>query len=554
MCYNVLTMYIDVCKYKRGDKNYKRTLLRRGYRREGKVKHETIANLSHLPDEEIEALRIALKMKGDLVALKNFAEGKFKSGKMVGAVAALYQVANRLGITNALGPGRNARLVLWLILARLIDQGSRLSAVRLAKNHTACEILGLEPFTEDDLYAAMDWLYENQEKIEEKLFRSREGKSSNLFLYDVSSSYVEGEKNELADWGYNRDGKKGKKQVVYGLLTDEEGEPIAIEVFRGNTKDNETVQNQITRLKERFGCKHFTIVGDKGMIKSAQIEQILGEELHFITSITKGQIRSLLHEGILQLEFFEETLCEVEDSENGVRYILRRNPRRAGEIKKGRESKIQSIGKKVEKANLYLREHPRAKAETQVKNLNEYVKKLRMDKMVRVEFDDRLNLQVDESAIAEAGSLDGCYVIKTDLPVVVAGKELVHRRYKSLSEVEWGFRTAKTGYLEARPIYVRKAGRTSAHLFVVMLAYKIERYLRSAWSDLNMTVEEGVSTLSSITSSIIIIGEKKVVRVPVPDKRCCALLERIEVTLPKVLPYLEADVATRKKLQKHRKG
>jgi len=562
-------MYIDICKYKRGNKQYKRTLLRRGYRDpvDGRVRHETIANLSQFSDQEIESLKIALNMKGDLAQLKRLAEGEFTNGKMVGAVAALYQVASRLDIPKSLGVSRDARRVLWLAFARLIDQGSRLSAVRLAENHAVCEILGMEPFDESDLYSAMDWLASNQAKVEKKLFdalqskkaRAKAGtKTPGLFLYDVSSSYFEGQKNELAAYGYNRNGKKGKMQVVYGLLTDEDGEPIAIEPFAGNTKDNGTLQNQVNRLKERFGCESITLVGDKGMIKSAQIEDLERVGFHYITGITKPQIRELLRIGTLQMELFDETLCEVEDIKDSggrVRYVLRRNPHRAEQTEKTRLSKIESIREKTRKANIYLSEHPRSKVETQLKHLNEYVKKLKLDRWISLETSEtkkELSLQIDNDGLREACKLDGCYVIKTDLPCESADKELVHRRYKALSLVEWAFRTKKTGYLEVRPIYVRKKERTYAHLFIVMLAYKIERHLREAWRDLNLTVEEGIRTLAGITSMVITIGEDKIVRVPQPNQHCQDLLERIDVTLPNALPYMDQNVATRKKLNKQR--
>lgn len=554
-------MYVDDCKYSRGDKAYRRVLLREGYRENGKVKHRTIANISHCSNDEIEAVKIALKMKKNLPVLEKLANGDYTNGKMVGAVVAIYKIASRLGIQKVLGYLRSAVLVLWLVIARLIDQGSRLSAVRLAGNHAACEVLGLDTFNEDDLYDAMDWLYDHKEAIEQRLFRrwqkdhAEEG-VNHIFLYDVTSSYLEGKQNELADFGYNRDQKKGKKQVVYGLLTDVDGDPIAIEAFKGNTKDNKTLKSQIDRLKERFGCEHITIVGDKGMIKSTRIDELQETGFHYITSITKAQIRGLVNRGLLQMELFDDALCEVEDPEDGVRYILRRNPFRVAEIAQMRQSKEVSIQKKIDKANQYLKEHPRAKLSTQEKNLNAALRRYKMDKYAKIEVDTtkrQLQLRVDTDLLSEASQLDGCYVIKTDLPNEVVSKELVHERYKALSEVESAFRIKKTN-LDARPIYVRKKERTIAHLFIVMLAYKIERYFRAAWSGLDLTAHEGITTLSRITSNVITIGEEKIVRVPQPDKECKALLDRIDVILPEILPYSEVTVATRKKLMERRKN
>ena len=336
-------MYIDDCKFKRNNKPYRRVLLRESYREKGKVKHKTIASITHCSDEEIEAIRIALKYKKNIAHLENLKNGKSTNGKIVGAVSAIYQIAHRLGIANILGKTKIGLFILWLVIARIIDQGSRLSAVRLARIHAGCEIIGIEYINEDKLYDAMDWLYVNRETIKKKLFKKWEesknkDRKKNVFLYDITSSYVEGDKNELAMFGYNRDKKKGKKQVVYGLLTDEDGEPLSIEVFPGNTKDNNTVSSQLEKIKKKFGCQYITFVGDKGMLKGAQIKEINEENFYYITSITKPQIEALLNQNVIQLGLFDEKLFELEkeiedkdkDKESKrIRYICRRNPYRA---------------------------------------------------------------------------------------------------------------------------------------------------------------------------------------------------------------------------------
>jgi len=407
----------------------------------------------------------------------------------------------------------------------------------------------------------MDWLCENQPRIEDRLFKHQkkmnpEKSSSTFYLYDVSSSYFEGECNELAAWGYNRDGKKGKRQVVFGLLADEDGEPVSIEVFNGNTRDPETVEAQIEKLKERFGCKHLALVGDKGMIRGPRITTIGEAKLNYITSITKAEIRTLLKEEVLQLELFDVDVCEVIETRSGIRYILRRNPTRAREIANSRQSKIESVEKKIAKANLYLKEHARAMTATQVKNLNPYIKKLRIDKFITICEDEStrsVSLQVDEEKMREAGKLDGCYAIKTDLPTKAADAKTVHKRYKDLALVEKSFRTMKS-ILEVRPIFVRKANRTRAHFFVAMLAYKIERFLRKSWADLDITVSEGIKLLSTITSLVLTIGDQRIVRVPKPNPRCLQLLSRINVVLPEILPCKEVYLDTIKKLNQCRKS
>jgi Transposase len=245
-----------------------------------------------------------------------------------------------------LGKGQEAKLALWLVFAAVIAQGSRLSAVRLAKQHAVCDILDLKAFNEDHLYGALDWLAERQSAVEEALFThhySEPGKAPTLYLYDVTSSYFEGEHNELADYGYNRDGKRGKKQIVIGLMTDEYGWPLCVEVFKGNTQDSQTVVAQIDKLVKRFGVKRVAFVGDRGMIKSAQIEHLTKEDFYYITAITKPQVESLIKQGVFQLTMFEDALVEVEMDE--LRYILKRNPVRAAEIAATRNSKLKRLKK-----------------------------------------------------------------------------------------------------------------------------------------------------------------------------------------------------------------
>ena len=237
--------------------NYTRYLLRESYREDSKVKHPTIANISSCSQEEIEAIRLALKNKNDLAALTSVSEDiSVFQGLSIGALWVLLEIAKRIGIVDALGSSREDKLALWQIIARVIDQGSRLSSVRLASSHAACDVLGLDAFNEDHLYQNLDWLCENQQQIENKQFvQADPDNNSNLFFYDVTSSYLEGMQNELAEFGYNRDGKKGKKQIVIGLLCDGTGRPLSIEVFTGNTQDPKTFASQIRKVSERFGKK-----------------------------------------------------------------------------------------------------------------------------------------------------------------------------------------------------------------------------------------------------------------------------------------------------------
>ena len=470
-------------------KIYQSVLLRESYREDGKVKNRTIANLSRCKPGEIAAIKLALKYKDRLSELGSLKESvSLQEGPSIGAVWTVYQIAKRKGIEKALGKDFAGQLAMWQVIARVIEQGSRLSAVRLAQTHAACDVLDIRRgFDENDLYENLKWLADNQEVIERKLFSMRRKKAKpEIFLYDVTSSYLEGTKNHFGEYGYNRDRKRGKQQIVIGLLCDEFGEPVSTEVFAGNTKDPQTFTCQVKKAAERFGCERVTFVGDRGMIKIPQIKN-LPEGFHYITAITKPQINSLIDQGVIQIGLFDEDVFEVED--NDIRYILRRNPVRVKEINESRMSKRKSIEKLVKKKNIYLHEHKRAKVETAIKDVNKKIVQLKINKWLNVRSRERtLELEVDNEALEEVSRLDGCYVIKTDLPKDVADKQTIHDRYKDLTEVERAFRTFKTDFLEVRPVYVQTEKSTRGHVLVVMLAYMIVRILRGAWQEFDLKV------------------------------------------------------------------
>lgn len=551
-------MFIDDAILTRQGKSYRRVLLRNSYRVNGQVRHDTLANLSHCSDEEIQALKLALKHKGQLTQLGVLSEAvRTRQGLAVGAVWVFHQLAQRLGLVKALGQSRPAKLALWLVLASVIAQGSRLSAVRLAQQHAACDVLQLETFNEDDLYQALDWLDAHQPAIEEVLFTHRytlAGQAPTLYLYDVTSSYLEGDQNELGEYGYNRDGKKGKKQIVIGLLTDEEGWPITVEVFAGNTQDPKTFKPQIDKLAQRFGVKQVTLVGDRGMIKSAQISDLRDQDFHYLTAITKPQIEALLKADILQESMFDEDLVEV--TAEAVRYIVRRNPQRAEELAAVRQSKRARLEKYLVQKNTYLAEHPHAKVETAVKNAQAKAAHLKIQAWATLTIEGRrLALAVDEDAQRAAARLDGCYVIKTDLPPDLASPETAHARYKGLAEVEYAFRTMKTTLLEMRGIFVRKAAHTRAHVFVIMLAYLLAYQLRRLWHDVELTVEEGIVELASICAIELLLPNQISCQViPEPRPLGQRLLEKAGITLPDAIPHAGITVVTRKKLVSQRKS
>ena len=538
---------------KNSKKIYQSILLRESYREGGRVKKRTIANLSGCKPEEIAAIKLALKHKDDLAEIGSLKSVELQEGLSVGAVWTVYQMAKRTGIEKSLGKGFAAKLAMWQVIARVIEQGSRLSAVRLAQTHAACDVLDIRRgFDENDLYDNLKWLADNQAEIEDALFSVRRGKTKpEIFLYDVTSSYLEGTKNYFGEYGYNRDGKKGKQQIVIGLLCDESGEPVSTEVFAGNTKDTQTFASQVKKAAERFGCERVTFVGDRGMIKIPQIKN-LPEGFHYITAITKPQINSLMDKGVIQIGLFDEDLFEIED--NDIRYILRRNPFRVEQINESRMSKRRSVEKLLKKKNIYLREHARAKVETAIKDVNKKIVQLKIDKWLGVISQERtLKLQVDDEALEEVSCLDGCYVIKTDLPKDVADKQIIHNRYKDLAEVERAFRTFKTGFLEVRPVYVQTEKSTRGHVLVVMLSYIIVRRLRRAWEKSDLTVEEGLKQLSTLCSmEMKVKNQASCLKIPRPREKSRQLLKALDIKMPIALPHRNVHVVTRKKLVERR--
>lgn len=546
-------MHITKTKWKSSNgKVYDTATLRETYREGGKVKKRSIANLTHCPKEVIEAIELALKHKEDLTVLKSLKEISLQEGRSIGAVYAIMQIAKELGIKTALGNDFQGKLALWQVIARVIDQGSRLSAVRLAQHHL-CELLEFERgFNEDDLYSNLDFLAEHQEQIENRLFQTRYSDTPQLFLYDVTSSYLEGECNELAEYGYNRDKKKGKKQIVIGLLTDAKGDPVSTEVFRGNTQDLTTFSSQVKKAAERFCCSSVTFVGDRGMIKSTQIAGIKEAEFHYITAITKRQIETLVRSGVLQMEFFDEKLFEVVNE--NVRYICKKNPVRASELSASRKKKQDAIVKQIAIKNEYLQAHPKASPEKAKKIIEKRIEKLLVNGWLSVEIIERnLVLKKNLEVLEELSKFDGCYVIKTDLLDEIQASVIVER-YKDLAQVEKAFRDSKST-LELRPIFVRTEKRTRGHALIVMLAYIILRELRARWKELNITPEEGLEHLKTLCVIEVAIktGEGNCIKVPVPRKMSQTLLDKLSIKLPSILPLQKIHVGTRKKLELERK-
>ncbi len=523
------------------------------------VVHETLANLSKLPSDLIELIeRHCQGQPPPPESPRPPPSGSGVSddihlGPCYGVLAALDGLAREIGLVQAVGEQTRAqRLALFLIYARLAHQGSRLSAARWSEDHAVKEILQVGAFDEDDLYAALEDLQQRQESIEAALApKAAAAPTRAIYLYDVTSVYFEGLENELADFGYNRDGKKGKKQLVAGLLTDGDGEPISIELYHGNTGDPPTFLDAVQKLKVRFGAQEVALVGDRGMIKRLG-KAALGEaKFCYVTALTDPQIRALLAKQRLELELFDEKPAEVEL--NGKRYVLRCNPQTQARERARRADQWARVQAKITAHNLEVEKKPRTDPNSSLKQAQALLAKYRLGKWVKVELAQRKVVWTEDQAARQKQSqLDGCYVIESDLPKEVAGTQQVHDRYLDLTKVERDFRTLKTGLLELRPIFLRKEERTRGHALVCLLALKLARELERRLAPLGLTVEDGLERLKAVR--LVRLGNSEVELWRLPTSYPPAQSEILEA-LPKLKPpMLSLKKPNRRRLTNPRKG
>jgi hypothetical protein len=548
-------------------RQYVSVLLRQSTRVGKSVVSKTLAILTELPDWLLTVVERAVKCGKDAQSIAQLVAAgdgslRLRCAESFGAIFLVHEVAKACAIPKALGTSEDARLALWQVCARVLAPATSLLAmVRLAGRCVAPALLGFKAsFNEDDLYANGAWLAPRQAKVEAKLWRENPlatAPSKSLFLYDVTSSYFEGQHNALADFGYNRDKTKGKKQLVMGLLTDESGEPLSVSLFPGNTSDLNTFNTQLESLKTTFEQQHITLVGDRGMIRKPQQAAANEAGHHYISALHKAEIQTLLKSGELQMEFFEDDVHET-TLEDGRRLVTRCNPVRREEIQTARRGFEERLRAWVDKANTYLLEHPKAQVATQLKNGTLRLKRGHLNTWMELQAEGRtLRLSTDDGKLKEHSKLDGCYGIVSDLPAAVADTQTVHDRYKDLAKVEADFRTLKHGHLEIRPWYVLTEDNTRAHALTAMLALKIRRRLESAWEPLNLTVEEGLGELSKLcVMELYETGTDQTVsrHLPDPSHEQARLLAALGVALPATAPALGPVVVTRVKLQERRKS
>jgi transposase len=463
-------------------------LLRESYRDGGKVKTRTLANLSRWPEHKVDKLQRALKGLPPAVDLCEAFE--ITRSLPHGHAAAVLGTARRLGIEELIDatPSRNRDLVLAMLIAQIIDPGSKLAFARGLRTQTATsslgQLLGVASCDEDDLYAAMDWLLARKNSIENAL-AARYLVNGTLVLYDVSSAAFEGRTCPLGAIGHPRDGVKGRLQIVYGLLCTTAGIPIAIEVFEGNTGDPNTLAAQITKLKTRFALSRVCLVGDRGMLTNARIrDELRPAQLDWISALRAPQIKALVEEGALQLSLFDEQdLFEISDPQfPGERLVCCHNPvlaeqrtRKRGELLAATEKELTPIAAATGRAKRPLR--GRDKIALRVgKVINHY----KMAKHFTLEItDESFTFTRNTEAIAAEAALDGIYVLRTSLPEHTLERDDVVLRYKGLEDVERFFRTLNSE-LDVRPIRHRLADRVRAHMFLRMLSYYISWHMKAA--------------------------------------------------------------------------
>jgi hypothetical protein len=479
-------MHVVTNTVRRGDREYSSVLLRRSYREGGKVRKQTLANLSHLPAELVELIRGYLHGERYVELGEAFQTERSLPAGHVNAVLAM---ARKLELARLLdrSPSRERDLALTMICQRVLCPESKLATARALGRSTLASELGVEGADQDDLYLAMDWLADRQGGIEDRLAR-RHLADGDLVLYDVSSSYFEGHTCVLTQLGYSRDGKRGTLQIIYGMVCDRHGRPIAVEVFEGSLHDDKTLPSQIEKLKTRFGLKEIVLVADRGMVTKANIETLRNTEgVGWITALKAPQVKKLVTDGDLQLSLFDEqNLAEITSEQYpSERLVVCRNPLIAAERTRKREDLLQATERGLAEIAQRVSNGTLAGAAKIGLAVGPALKRYRVKKHFEIEITDTgfTHARKHEQIQAEA-ALDGFYVLRTSVSAEVLPGADVVRSYKQLKEAERAFKTIKGPLLEIRPIGHRLEDRVRAHVFLCMLAYYLTWHLRQAWTEL----------------------------------------------------------------------
>jgi len=469
-------------------------LLREAWREGKKVRKRTVANLTGWPRDKVEALRRVLKNEPLVAPEEAFA---IEQSLPHGHVEAILGTIRKLGLERLISSVRcrERDLVVAMVAERLIHPCSKLATTRLWQSTTLAEELGVCDADEDDLYEAMDWLLGRQEGIEKKL-ASRHLSEGSLVLYDVTSSYYEGRSCPLARFGHDRDGKKGRPIIVYGLLTDGAGRPVAVEVYPGDTGDPSTVSDQADKLRHRFGLRHLVLVGDRGMLTQTQIEKLrVYPGLGWISALRSSAIRELVESGGLQMSLFDQKdLAEICSPEfPSERLVACFNPLLAEERRRKRQALLEATEKELERISKEVaRRTKTVLGEDEIgKKVGKVIDRFKVGKHFRLTIEEgHFSFVRDEERIRREEALDGIYVIRTSEPAERLSAEDAVRSYKSLTRVECAFRSLKGIDLLVRPIWHHTEDHVRAHVFLCMLAYYVEWHLRKALAPLLFDDEE----------------------------------------------------------------
>lgn len=475
-------------------KVYTTHLLRRTYREDGKVKHETLGNISHLPEDVIALIRAALKgedftaVGGDFVIERSLAHGH---------VLAVLATMRKLGIDQLLASRRSTQreLTLAMIAARVIQPASKLATTRWWQDTTLLMELDIDPddATAEACYETLDWLLDRQVSIESKLVK-RHLTGGDLVLYDLTSTYFEGSTCPLANYGYSRDGKRGTLQITIGLVTDREGRPLAVEVFDGSTLDEKTLLGQVHKLRDRFGIEYLVIVGDRGTITRTRIEELSKlEKVGWISALRAKEIQSLQAKGLFQPSLFDQRgWCEISSEDHpGERLVVCRNPLVAAERERKREVLLSVTEKRLQKIADWVTKGRLENKDKIALRVGKVLGRSKVAKHFELEIEQGrfvFNRRTDRIETESRG--DGFYVIRAKVkPTQMDSAELV-RSYKRLSSVERAFRSMKGADLELRPIYHHLEDRVRAHVLLCMLAYYVVWHLRKALAPLLFAEED----------------------------------------------------------------
>ena len=486
-------MHVVTTQRRSGEAVYNATLLRRSYRQDGKVKKETLANLSHLPPEAIDAIRRVLRGES-LMSVEDAFE--IERSLPAGHVNAALAMARRLGLAGLLDARacRERDLCMAMIVGRVIAPASKLAMVRTLGQSTLAEELGVQGADEDELYRAMDWLSERQERIEDRLAR-RHLSDGEMVLYDVSSSYFEGRSCPLAKLGYSRDGKRGLLQIIYGLLCDMDGRPVAVEVFSGERHDDKTLPSQVEKLKGRFGLARVVVVCDRGMVTHANIELMREQEgVDWITALKAPTIKKLARSGVFQPSLFDEqNLAQITDTNDfpGERLIVCRNPLVAAQRARKREELLAATENDLAEIAARVQNGTLSGSDQIGLAVGPAAKRYRMRKHFQLQITDTtFTYERKREQIATEAALDGFYILRTGLATETLADQDVVRAYKNLEQAERAFGSFKGPDLQIRPIHHHLEDRVRTHVLICMLAYYLTWHLKAAWKPLLFTDED----------------------------------------------------------------